>query len=545
MIGNLIPRSAIALTLLALASSALAEEAPTYERDVRPLLKKHCTVCHNAKKVDDADLSGGLALDTFEAALRGTAEHPVIRPGKAGESELYRRLVDPDEERRMPLSEDPLPEAERDLIRRWIEAGAPRGETVAEATTPAASAKPRRKLVRSLDVVIPTEAKVPKEAPGLGPGGAVEVVLRVGPLPAISALAFRGDGRELAVGTSGRVVIWDLLEGRPSAALDDIPGPVHALVYSRDGRRLAVGSGLPARSGSVRIYSVPDGTLVQNLEGHEDVVYALAFRPDGGQLASAGFDQTVRLWDLTTGQAAGVFTGHSDFVYEVAYTPDGRSLLSASKDRSIKRFDAATTKGLRTYSDHDDDVLALAVRPDGSGFVSAGNEPQLRWWTLDGERPAKRVTGHGGPVHQLAFSADGKRLISAGGDKTVRLWDGSSGIFQKSLPGPTDWQYAVALSADGHLAAAGGWDGLARVWDADSGKLLATLLQPPGESAGASEWLAITPSGYLAASAPLEPLIRWRIGGKEVPSDAPSALFLQPDLVARGLRGETIDPPKR
>ena len=139
-------------------------------------------------------------------------------------------------------------------------------------------------------------------------------------------------------------MLWDLNNGCPAGTLVDIPGPVHALAFSRDGRRLAVGAGLPARSGMVRVYTVPDGTLIHDFEGHEDVVYSLAFRPDGGQLASASFDQTVRLWNLGLGRPDGVFRGHSDFVYSVAYAPDGRTLLTSGKDRTIKRISVRTLK---------------------------------------------------------------------------------------------------------------------------------------------------------------------------------------------------------
>ena len=531
----------LAAAFCAQASGATADGPPSYERDLKPLFAKRCTVCHNAKKVDDPDVSAGLALDSFDAVLRGSKEHKVVAPGKAAESELYKRVCEDDEDLRMPLLDKPLPDAQRSLIKRWIDAGALRGEAV----TAEAKAQPRPvvRIVRSLDLVVPVDAKVPAGVAGMGKGGAVEVVVKVGPLPAVTALSFHGDGRLLAVGTYGEVVVWDLDGGRPVVALTDVPGPVHALAFSRDGRRLAVGSGLPAQSGSVRVYTVPDGTLDQDLEGHTDVVYALAFRPDGAQLASAGFDQTVRLWSLALGRVEAVFRGHSDFVYEVAYTPDGRSVLSSSKDRSVKRFDSRTAKGQRTYSDHDDDVLALAIRPDGKQFVSAGNEPILRWWSLEGEKPARKVGGHGGPVHQVCFSGNGRRLISASGDKSVRVWDGLTGIFQRTLPGPTDWQYAVALNSDGHLAAGGGWDGLVRVWDADAGKLLATLIQPPRVSIGSTDWLAIAPSGYLEASAELLPLVRWRIGGEEVPAEAPRGVFVGHEQVARALRGEAVANP--
>jgi hypothetical protein len=527
-------------SLLLVPLAARATEGPTYEGDLRPLFAKRCTVCHNKRTIDDADQSGGLALDSYDAVLRGTKKLKVVEPGKAVSSALYSRVCETDEDRRMPLDDKPLSGDERDLIRRWIDAGAARGtpSAVKVATSPKPVARPRRSPM--LDVVIPLELVVPKDYECLGPGGKLELVAKLGPLPAVTALAFRGDGRVLAVGTYGQVILWDLADARAAVTLSEIPGPVHALAFSRDGRRLAVGAGLPAQSGSVRVYTVPDGTLALDLEGHNDVVYALAFRPDGTQLASAGFDQTVRLWNLIDGSPAGVFRGHSDFVYEVVYTPDGRSILSASKDRSVKRIDVATLRGLRTYSDHDDDVFSLAIRPDGSGFVSAGNEPQLRWWTLDGEKPAKKVGGHSGPVHQLGFSANGLRLISASADKTVRLWDGRTGTSERTLPGPTDWQYAAALSPDAHLAASGGWDGLAHLWNADTGAHLATLLQPPMSSPGSNPWLAVSSGGYVAGSGDLLNHIRWRIGGKEVPPDEMRVLLEKPERVALTIEGKPV-----
>ena len=531
--------SVIVILISSFTSIAHAEDGPTYERDVKPLLAKRCTVCHNAAKLDQADISGGLALDSFDAALKGTAEHVVIVAGKADASEIFKRLIDTDEDQRMPLSDKPLVEAERNLLRGWIDAGAPRGEISSASAEEKAVTRSKRPLVHTLDVVIPVAIKASERPKGLG-DGPVRLLLKVGPLPSVTALAFRGDGRILAVGTHGAVVLWDLMDGRPAKTLGDVPGPVHALAFSRDGRRLAVGSGLPARSGSVRVYEVPGGTLLRDFTGHGDVVFGLAFRPDDAQLASASFDQTVRLWDLIRGRPAGVFRGHSDFVYDVVYDRDGKSVLSVSKDRSIKRIDVAKVKELRTYSEHDDDVLAIALSGNGGQFVTAGNEPQLRWWSADGEKSTKRVGGHSGPVHQLAFNADGSKLISAGGDGSVRIWDGRAGSALKTLPGATDWQYAVSLSADGKTAAAGGWDGVVRVWDVDSGLLRANLIQPPGDDPAGCEWLAVSPGGLYSASTGMDRLLRWKAGDRDVQADDARAAFDRPEALAQTLRGQPV-----
>jgi hypothetical protein len=529
--------------------------APTYERDIKPLVAKRCAVCHSKAKQRDPDLSGGLALDSYEGILEGTVQRKVVTPGKSAASELVRRLVDADLERRMPLQDQPLSDAERSLFSRWIDAGVPRGraETHAAAETARAAdtgARRSRRRKPALDVALPTELKIAPGTLGAKRGGALEVVLPAGPLPAVTALAFRGDGRLLAVGTYGQVMLWDIASGEPAGAIRDIPGQVHAVAFSRDGRRLALGAGLPARSGVVRVYSVPDGTLIHDFPGHDDVVFAVALRPDGAQLASGSFDQTVRFWDLGLGRPGDVFRGHSDFVYAVAYTPDGRSLLSASKDRTIKRIDVHSIKEDRTYSGHDLEVLSVAVHPDGVRFVSAGAEPQIRWWMKGGDEPVARRGGHSGPVHQLAFSADGRRLVSASADGSIRVWEVSGKAALRQLSGPTDWQYAAAITGDGRLVAAGGWDGLVRLWDADSGKLRVVLVQPPGDSStgepvGSAQrnsvaWFACCPPGPVAGSTGLLQAARWLAGGVALDARDVRAGLVRPDLVARAIRGEPV-----
>jgi WD40 repeat protein len=76
----------------------------------------------------------------------------------------------------------------------------------------------------------------------------------------------------------------------------------------------------------VRLWDAATGRALQTLEGHSSVVYSVAFSPDGKQVVSSSYDNTVRLWDAATGRALQTLEGHSSGVSSVAFSPDGNLL---------------------------------------------------------------------------------------------------------------------------------------------------------------------------------------------------------------------------
>src|SRR2546422_7484854 len=127
----------LALTIPGFAQVKPAVRRPldagtTFEKDIRPLLVAQCVGCHNRTTMPSVALSGGLALDSYESALKGVTipEKPVrvmLVAGKPDESELVKRLETTDSSRRMPKGGDPLPAAKIALVKRWIAAGLPKG----------------------------------------------------------------------------------------------------------------------------------------------------------------------------------------------------------------------------------------------------------------------------------------------------------------------------------------------------------------------------------------------------------------------------------
>jgi DNA-binding beta-propeller fold protein YncE len=520
--------------------SSLRSQEPTYWQDVRPLLRKNCTVCHNPRQLKEPDISGGLVLDTYEAVLRWKEKNrPLVHAGKSATSLLYQVVSTDDSEKRMPLGAKPLPAESVALLKRWIDSGAKEGPRPDNA---AVTPPPTRQVrARKLDVTLLSTTTPPGSAfPGL-PRGPLALTLPVGPLSPVVAIAFHPTEPWLAAGAYGRVTVWDTQTGEPIQTLTSVLGAVNDLRFSPDGTLLAVAGGQPSAKGDLRLFTSREWKLKAVLAGQDDVVACVAFRPDGAKIASASYDRTLRIWNIATSKTERVLTAHSDFVTSVAWSPDGKLLASGSKDRSARLVEADTGAGKLTFSDRNEDVLAVAISPDGKTVVTAGMEPTLSWWNAETGERLRTVGGHRGAVHDLAFSRDGKLLASAGADGTVRLWNGTTGAFARSLAAGS-LVYSVALSPDGKVAAAGSFDGLVRLFDSATGRHRVTLLSLP-PAGDKTPWVATTPEGYVTGSDELLAAGRWTMAGRELPAATTRSVLRSPRTVSKALRGEAVGPP--
>jgi WD40 repeat protein len=78
--------------------------------------------------------------------------------------------------------------------------------------------------------------------------------------------------------------------------------------------------------------AAPAVDIVQTLAGHTELVYSIAYSPDGKLIATGSFDKAVKLWDAATGKEVKTFggpTGHQNLVLSVTFSPDGRQIASA------------------------------------------------------------------------------------------------------------------------------------------------------------------------------------------------------------------------
>jgi WD40 repeat protein len=264
----------------------------------------------------------------------------------------------------------------------------------------------------------------------------------------VQGIAMNPEGRRLAaIGLDATVGVWDSATGQRLLSIKE-PGPIaaapirshserrmwvkelqlssRALAYSPDGRQLAVSEGQTA----ITIHDGQTGGAIRGLDGHTGKVLAAAFSADGRQLASAGEDRIVKLWDVASGRAIHTLTGHKAPVYGVAFSPVAPLVASVGgdfqkfgKSGEVILWSATTGEVIHRLLGHTELVSAAAFSPDGSRLATASLDRTIKLWDVAFGAEVFTLRGHSNGVISLAFSPDGARMVSGSIDETAMVWD--------------------------------------------------------------------------------------------------------------------------
>ncbi len=238
-----------------------------------------------------------------------------------------------------------------------------------------------------------------------------------------------------------------------------------SVAWSPNGRYVASAG----KDRTVQVWNATDGSHIYTYTGHSDTVYGVAWSHDSIQLASASYDKTVQVWRALDGTYPQIYTGHSSWVWSVSWSPDGERIASGGGDRTIQVWHSADASHIYTYKGHAGFVYAVAWSPNGSSIASASADQTVQVW--DAESGTTSYTDH--PYNTVplavAWSPDSKRIAAGHEDKTVQVWDAEGGDHRYTYYGHTDFVYTTAWSPNGRYIASGGDDRTVQVWSAADG----------------------------------------------------------------------------
>src|SRR5262245_22654458 len=321
--------------------------------------------------------------------------------------------------------------------------------------------------------------------------------------------AFSPDGRFFAWGSeSNSVTVWDLVTNRKMYSLEGHDDLVFSVAFSHKGDRLvSVSWDLTAKVWDL----AAGGRELFSVRGHSSAAWAVEFSPDGSLLAVAGgvADPAVKLYEARTGALVHTLAGHATRVGCVAFHPDGRRLASCSIDQTVRIWELDRGREVITLRGHADLITRVLFDPKGWRLASSSDDGKLRVWdgTPAPGRTCVTLDGHTREVFGVAFSPDGRQIASASQDRTVRVWDVATARAVHTLREHADTVFTVAMGRDG-LIVSGSYDGTTKVWDAQTGELRQTLKGPEARARS----LALSGDGKHLVTSSITPpyqVCRW------------------------------------
>ncbi|PNY34469.1 hypothetical protein C2E31_23085, partial [Rhodopirellula baltica] len=197
---------------------------------------------------------------------------------------------------------------------------------------------------------------------------------------------------------------------------------VMALAFSPDGTMVALGSGVPSRSGMVAIADTSTGEVVRQFDGiHSDSVLTLRFSPSGDLLASGSADKSIRLIDFRQSRVIKSLDGHTHHVLALDWKRDGRMLVSGGADKNIKLWDVESGQQQRNIGPLSEEVTAVRYLADSNRVASTTLDGQIRIHDT-GNGNQVSAAGAGQLLYALDITDNGEFLSVSGEQGDVSVW---------------------------------------------------------------------------------------------------------------------------
>ncbi|NDJ54919.1 MAG: WD40 repeat domain-containing protein [Chloroflexi bacterium] len=329
------------------------------------------------------------------------------------------------------------------------------------------------------------------------------------PFTFVMDLDVSADGRFIAVGGDNRVHLVDAGDGTILWRESRIaPGP-QAVAFSPNGAQIAAGWS----DGSLIIYDTSSAETVYRRELGGAVIGELAWSPDANTVYAALLvSNQVALVDLQeTRQPTDNAPDDEALSAEVQppirllagrrflLAPDGENILLGSLEGEIRRRDLASGQTQQRYTQLADWTVELAWINGASAFAALDRSGTVTLWDYASAEMLARLTDHmDQPGTQLDYSLDGEHIVAGDIAGQISIWSLETQSRISHFQAHQGAILALDYSFDGQFLLTAGEDDVVQVWDAETLLPIERWINDTGETLVTAQWHQADGSIFIA-----------------------------------------------
>eukprot|EP00794_Sanderia_malayensis_P011242 gene11242-12422_t len=270
--------------------------------------------------------------------------------------------------------------------------------------------------------------------------------------------------------------------------------PLTNVAFNKSGSSFITGS----YDRTCKVWDTASGEELHTLEGHKNVVYAVAFNnPYGDKIATGSFDKTAKvcvafnfqstliatgsmdntakLWDVQKGTEVSTLTGHSAEIICTSFNTTGDQLLTGSFDHTVSIWDVRSGRRIHTLIGHRGEISNAQFNFDCSLAVSGSMDKTCKIWDTASGKCIGTLRGHDDEVLDASFDFTGQYIVTGSADGTGRVYNAITHQCICKLEGHEGEISKAIFNPQGTRILTAGSDKTARLWDPFSGNCLQVL----------------------------------------------------------------------
>ncbi|XP_032713299.1 dynein assembly factor with WDR repeat domains 1 isoform X2 [Lontra canadensis] len=305
-------------------------------------------------------------------------------------------------------------------------------------------------------------------------------VLRAHILP-LTNVALNKSGSCFITGSYDRTCkVWDTASGEELHTLEGHRNVVYAIAFNNPyGDKIATGS----FDKTCKLWSVETGKCYHTFRGHTAEIHTRGHwehghnsqtvgHPEwrggvhfnGKRIITGSFDHTVAVWEADTGRKVYTLIGHCAEISSALFNWDCSLILTGSMDKTCMLWDATNGKCVATLTGHDDEILDSCFDYTGKLIATASADGTARVFSAATRKCMTKLEGHEGEISKISFNPQGNHILTGSADKTARIWDAQTGQCLQVLEGHTDEIFSCAFNYKGNIIITGSKDNTCRIW---------------------------------------------------------------------------------